>query len=122
MHIPRGKVFSFYYESWLMTHTINRGPYILRPRHHIYSICIMTHRIIQGPYILRPRDRIFYALKTVYFKLIFFPKNRTVYFQLKTVYFPLGPYNFKDRIFYFSGPYILLSYIRTLSESVTDYL
>ena len=48
-----------------------------------------------------------YALKTVYLM--------TVYFQLKTIYIPPGPYIsprpyiFKDRIFYFSGPYILLS-------------
>ena len=38
----------------------------------IYSVFMMTHIIIQGPYILRPRDRIFYALKTVFLKSIFF--------------------------------------------------
>ena len=31
-----------------MTHTINQGPYISRPRILIYSVFIMTHMIIQG--------------------------------------------------------------------------
>ena len=70
---------------------------------------------------------IFYALKTVYIAALFFQKYgavsaldrifsaRIVYFRPKTIYFPPGPdilprpYIFKDRIFYFSRPYILLS-------------
>ena len=92
---------------------------------------MMTHIIIQGPFILLPKDRIFYALKIIYFKLIFFRKKRTVYFPPGpfifgrilytvdaeyTVYSSPGPYIlprpyiFKDRVFYFSERYILLSY------------
>ena len=72
----------------------------------------------KGEPILRRKDCIFYVVKTVYLKLIFFLKNRTVYFQRWTVYFPLTtvylssrPYVFRqDRIFrqdrFFQGPYI----------------
>ena len=94
----------------------------------------MTHRIIQGPYILRPKDRIFKVdifLKngTVYIQLwtVYFPLM-TVYFELKTVYFPPGPYIsprpyiFKDRIFYFSGPYILLSNRQNPTNSSKFYI
>ena len=117
-----------------MTHTIFQGPYILRPKDRIYSVFLMTHTISQGPYILRPRDRIFSvdifskksdrifsALDRIFSAddRIFSADDRifsarTVYFRPKTVYFQPGPYIlprpyiFKDRIFYFSGPYILL--------------
>ena len=60
------------------------------------------------------QDRIFFALDRIFFvdDRIFSAKDRI--FLARTVYFSLGPYIlpgpyiFKDRIFYFSGPYILL--------------
>ena len=77
----------------------------------------MTSNISQEPYILRPKNRLFYALKTVYFKAIFFQKkwDRIVsaldrifsaddrifsaqdrIYSARTVYF-----TFQDRIFYY---------------------
>ena len=66
----------------------------------------------KGPYIFR-KDRIFSTKDRIFSAEDRIFSVRTVYFQARTVYFPagpyilLGPYIFKDRIFYFSGPYIL---------------
>ena len=85
----------------------------------------------RGPYIFSERTVYFQHLRTVYFRRPYIFSDRTVYFQrLRTVYFrrpyilsrgpyifssrivyfqASGPYIFRqDRIFYFSGPYILL--------------
>ena len=131
-----------------MTHTIFQGPYILRPKDRIYSVFLMTHTISQGPYILRPRDRIFSvdifskksdrifsALDRIFSAddRIFSADDRifsarTVYFRPKTVYFQPGPYIlprpyiFKDRIFYFSGPYILLPNLKIRCAVVSDII
>jgi len=63
----------------------------------------MTSNISQEPYILRPKNRLFYALKTVYFKAIFFSKKwdrifsaQDRIYSARTVYF-----TFQDRIFYY---------------------
>ena len=61
---------------------------ILCPGDLIYSIFLLIELF---------KDRLFYALRTVYFKSIFLLKNMTVYFPLmtvyfKTVYFPPEPY------------------------------
>ena len=63
-------------------------------------------------------DRIFYALRTVYFKPIFFPKMRPYIFSSGPYIFRRWPYIFKDRIFYFSGPYILVSNRRILQSDI----
>ena len=66
-----------------------------------------THKTSRGPFVIRPKDRIFLVN--------IFPKNRIVNLKFKTVYFSPGPYIFqrpyifKDRLFYFSGPFINLA-------------
>ena len=94
-----------------MTHTISQGPYILRPRDRIFSVDIFSKKWDR---IFSDLDRIFSADDRIFSADDRIFSARTVYFRPKTVYFQPGPYIlprpyiFKDRIFYFSGPYILL--------------
>ena len=79
----------------------------------------------KGPYIFR-KDRIFSTKDRIFSAEDRIFSVRTVYFQARTVYFPagpyilLGPYIFKDRIFYFSGPYILLYNPLSQSDECTE--
>ena len=85
-----------------------QGPYILS---HLYN-----YLLLGKDRIFSTKDRIFSAEDRIF-------SVRTVYFQARTVYFPAGPYIllepyiFKDRIFYFTGPYIL-PYNRKISKKI----
>ena len=103
----KDRIFSAFRIIWLIIYEslqrivyfTPKGPYILS---HLCNFLLLgMDRIFFDD------DRIF-SEKTVYFqqRTVYF-QQKTVYFQARTVYFPAGPYIFKDRIFYFSGPYIL---------------
>ena len=108
-----------------MTHTISQGPYILRPRDRIFSVDIFSKK---SDRIFSALDRIFSADDRIFSADDRIFSARTVYFRPKTVYFQPGPYIlprpyiFKDRIFYFSGPYILLPNLKIRCAVVSDII